>query len=235
MPAKARECRARVLAVRALAPEILEADLRMEEPTALEFDAGQWVSVPFGPKIVRAYSIASTPGSPSVVTLCADVAPGGIGSQWFRGLAPGAEVSFKGPLGGFVFSRADPRQPLLVAEEIGIVPIRSILAELYATGFDRPATLVHWGRDPEWLAYHAELRSLARRSPGFSYHAVVESPPAGWTGDRGDLVSAVERLAPPIDGLVAYVCGGEQTIHRVRDLLMARGLPRKAVKWEKFW
>ena len=228
-------CRARVIAVRSLAPEILEADLRMEDPPALTFDAGQWVSVPFGPKIVRAYSLASTPQSPSVITLCADVAPGGIGSAWFRQLTVGDEVGFKAPLGGFVFSRTDPRRPLFVAEEIGIVPIRSILSELYDTGFGRPAVLIYGARDPDGLGYHQELRSLARRYPSFSYHPVVEQAPDGWTGARGDLVSAVARLVPAIDEVIAYVSGGEATIHRVRDLLVSRGLARKAVRWEKFW
>jgi ferredoxin-NADP reductase len=222
---KPRECRARVDAVRRLTPDILEADLRMEEPPALEFDAGQWVSVPFGPKTVRAYSIASTPQLPKVLTLCADVAPGGIGSAWFRALEPGDAVRFKGPLGGFVFTRADPRRPLFVAEEIGIVPIRSILTALYTTGFGRPVTLVYGARDAGWLAYDAELRSLARRYPGFAYCPAVAS----------GLAEAVERLVPDVAGLVAYVCGGEQTIHRVRDVLVAKGLDRKAVKWEKFW
>src|SRR5439155_104999 len=113
------------------------------------------------------------PRSPTRLTLCADVAPGGIGSEWFRGLKPGDAVRFKAPLGGFVFSRADPRRPLFVAEEIGIVPIRAILTELYATGFGRPATLAYWARDPGWLAYDAEFGSLARRYPGFVYHPVV--------------------------------------------------------------
>src|SRR5437868_9070195 len=106
----------------------------MDDPGSLTFAAGQWLSVPFGPKIVRAYSIASTPRTPSVVTLAADVQPGGPGSAWFRGLAPGTPVSFKGPLGGFVFDRADTRRPLFVAEEIGIVPIRSMLLDLDETG-----------------------------------------------------------------------------------------------------
>src|SRR5687768_11559133 len=112
---KPRECRARVTAVRALAPDVLEADLAMVEPPALEFDAGQWISVPFGSKTVRAYSIASSPREPSLVTLSADVAPGGVRSQWFRALAPGAEVAFKGPLGGFVLEPGDTRRVLLVA------------------------------------------------------------------------------------------------------------------------
>ena len=228
-----------------LAAEAEQKDVRLEaagdlpdlavEPAALEFEAGQWVSVPFGPKIVRAYSIASTPASGSLITLCADVAPGGVGSQWFRRLATGTMVQFKGPLGGFVFDRADPRRPLFVAEEIGIVPIRSILADLHETGFGRDTVLVFWARDPGWLAYHGDFISLARRSPGFAYHPVVQSRTAGWAGQTGSVIEAVERHAPASDGLVAYVAGGEQTIRAVRDLLVGRGLERKAVKWEKFW
>lgn len=225
MTARARDCLARVEAVRALTAQVLETDLVMTEPPALTFDAGQWVSVPLGPKAVRAYSIASTPLAPSRITLCADVAPDGIGSRWFRGLRPGDDVRFKGPLGGFVYSRADPRRPLFVAEEIGIVPIRSMLAELYATGFGRPATLVYQARDAAWLVYDAELGSLARRYPAFAYHPVPGAAAA----------DAIERLGPDPAGLVAYVAGGDATIRAVRDVLTARGMDRKAVRWEKFW
>jgi ferredoxin-NADP reductase len=224
-----------VAAVRALTPDILEADLDMVDPAALDFDAGQWVSVPFGPKTVRAYSIASTPGSPARLTLSADVAPGGSGSQWFRALRAGDEVRFKGPLGGFVFARDDPRAPLFVAEEIGIVPVRSILRDLRETGFERPTTLVYCGRSPDWLPYHAELGELAGQPPGFAYHPVVRTAPAGWDGASGDVGPVVERVAPAGAELVAYVAGGGETIDRVRRVLVARGLERKAVKWEKFW
>lgn len=235
MPAKPRDCCARVSALRALAPEILEADLDMVEPPELSFDAGQWVSIPFGPKTVRAYSIASTPRSPRRITLCADVAPGGIGSEWFRRLQAGDEVRFKGPLGGFVFTRADARRPLFVAEEIGIVPIRSILTEVYETGFGRPTTLVYWAREPGWLAYDQELRSLARRYPSFRYDPVVREAAGEWVGDKGEVAEAVDRLTPEVNRLIAYVSGGGQMIHRVRDVLVSKGLDRKAVKWEKFW
>jgi len=235
MTEKPRECRARVLEVRRLAPEILEADLRMVEPPELRFDAGQWVSVPFGPKTVRAYSIVSSPHSSRRLTLCADVAPGGIGSRWFRALAAGDEVRFKGPLGGFVFARADPRRPLFVAEEIGIVPVRSIVGELDATGFGRPAALAYWARDPGRLAYDADFHSFARRHPSFAYHPLVASAAGPWRDAAAGLAEVVERIAPEVAGLVAYVCGGERMIHRIRDLLVAKGLDRKAVKWEKFW
>ena len=225
MAAPVRECRAVVTDTRTLMPEILEVDLRMADPPALTFTAGQWISVPFGPKIVRAYSIASTPGTPATITLSADVAPAGIGSRWFRGLSPGADVVFKGPLGGFVFDRADTRRPLFVAEEIGIVPIRSILLDLDRTGFDRPVTLVYWARDSSWLVYDAEFTSLARRVHDFSYRPVIGA----------SLADAVATAAPNVEGLVAYVAGGAPAIQATRDVLMARGLDRKSVKWEKFY
>ncbi len=235
MAAKVVQCRARVEVVRFLTSEIIEVDLALLEPAEFSFEAGQWVSVPFGPKSVRAYSIASTPVNRRQITLCADVAPGGIGSKWFRSLRPGQVVEFKGPTGGFVFNRADPRRPLFVAEEIGIVPIRSTLWDLYQTGFGRPATLIYWCRNPSWLAYDAEFRLMSRRYPSLEYLPVVREPGGGWQGEKGEAPDVVERTVPAVEGLIAYVSGGGEMINKVRAVLMARGMERKAVKWEKFW
>src|SRR3989304_3224841 len=176
MPLPVIECKTQVAAVRRLTAEILEVDLAMREPAEFTFEAGQWVSVPLGPKTVRAYTITSTPASRSQITLCADVTPGGTGSRWFRALAPGQVVEFKGPTGGFVFNRADPRRPLFVAEEIGIVPIRPILGDLYQAGFGRPATLIYWGRDPRGSPMTASSGSW----PG----AIRPSSICRWSGRR---------------------------------------------------
>jgi ferredoxin-NADP reductase len=233
--AQPRECRARVAAVRLLAPDIIEADLQLEDPPTLEFEAGQWVSLPLGPKTVRAYSIASAPVSADLITLAADVEPGGLGSAWFRGLRPGTAVHFKGPLGGFVLDRSDPRHLVFVAEEIGIVPIRSILGDLYAREDRRPVELAYWARRPPGLIYDAEFHSRARRTPGFAYHPLVGSADPTGAAAPEALGALVDELTPTVEGLVAYVAGSERTIHRVREVLVAKGLARKAVKWEKFW
>lgn len=221
--------------VRRLNPDVIEVDLRMVEPPALAFAAGQWVSVPFGPKVVRAYSMASPPGAGDVLTLSVDVAPGGLGSQWIRGLKPGDAVQFKGPTGGFVMDRTDARRPVFVAEEIGVVPIRSILFDLYDTGFDRPSALIQWARNPAWLLYEADFRELSRRNPGFSYLPVLREPPPTWRGEKGECHEAVDRLVHSVDRTVVYVCGGDGTIKQVRQALVAKGMDRKSVKWEKFW
>jgi phenol/toluene 2-monooxygenase (NADH) P5/A5 len=232
---KPRECRAEVAGIRWPRPEIIEVDLRMVEPPALDFEAGQWISVPFGPKTVRAWSMLSSPTRKRTITLSVDVAPGGMGSQWLRALKPGDPVEFKGPTGGFVFNRADPRRAVFVAEEIGIVPVRSILADLYETGYGRPTILIYWARDPSWLVYDVEFRSLARRYPGFTYVASVRAVPAGWRGETGEAAAVVDRLVHSVDKLVVYVCGGGDTVNAVRDALVKKGMDRKSVKWEKFW
>jgi NAD(P)H-flavin reductase len=232
---KARDCRAEVTGVRWLTPEVIEVDLRVLDPADFRFEAGQWVSVPFGPKNVRAWSIASSPTRRGTITLAVDVTPGGIGSQWLRGLKAGDPVRFKGPTGAFVFNRADSRRALFVAEEIGIVPVRSILLHLYETGYGRANGLLFWARDPSWLLYDAELRSLARRYSSFSYFPILREAPAGWRGEQGEVVDAVDRLIHSVDRLVIYVCGGDETIRRVRDALVKKGMDRKSVRWEKFW
>ncbi len=235
MSQKAKACEAEVADVRWLTPDVIEVDVRVIEPADWSFQAGQWVSVPFGPKTVRAWSMASSPTRRGVITLSVDVSPGGIGSQWLRGLKVGDRVGFKGPTGGFVFNRADPRRALFVAEEIGIVPVRSILLHLYETGYGRPNGLIFWARDPAWLVYDLEFRSLARRYPSFSYFPTLRESPAGWRGEKGEVADVVERLVHSVDRLVVYVCGGGETIHRVRDVLVQKGMDRKSVRWEKFW
>jgi len=232
---KPRECTSVVTAIRWPTPDVIEVDLHVTAPEGWTFEAGQWISVPFGPKIVRAWSMLSSPTHKGSITLSIDVAPGGIGSQWLRSLKVGDTVPFKGPNGSFVFNRADPRRALFVAEEIGVVPIASILTHLYETGYGRANGLIFWGREPGHLLYDAQFRSLARRYPSFSYLPAVREAGAGWRGEKGEATDAVERLVHSVDRLVVYVCGGGETIQKVREVLVRKGMDRKSVKWEKFW
>jgi ferredoxin-NADP reductase len=49
------------------------------------------------------------------------------------------------------------------------------------------------------------------------------------------LVTAVDALVSDTRDLIAYVSGGGAMIDGVREVLMAKGLDRKSVRWEKFW
>ena len=85
------------------------------------------------------------------------------------------------------------------------------------------------GRHPSWLPYHEEFVALSRRCPGFAYHPMVDA------GDAGRLAARADGLVSDTRDLVAYVSGGGAMIDAVREVLMAKGLDRKSVRWEKFW
>ena len=196
------ECRARVVAAaRARRRGRSKSTSRMDDPPALAFDAGQWVSVPFGtedrPRVLdRVDAPIVAPSSRSAPTSRpADRV------AWFRAPRPRRRRwRSRGRSAASCFDRDDPRRPLFVAEEIGIVPIRSILADLDETGLrGRPATLVYWGRDPRaGSSTTTSFRELARRAPAL--RAIIRwwRRAGGWSG-RGERSSG-RRRAPDVNG-----------------------------------
>ena len=222
---KPRDCSGRIVDVRWLAPQVVEADLELVEPPFLLFQAGQWISIPLGPKSVRAYTIASPPSQAHVLTLCVDVGPEGPGSKWFKTLGVGQGVSFKAPNGDFVLRKGSGLTPVFVAEEIGIVPIRSMLLDLFEGEVTSEIFLLFGASKRELLVYHDELEALAALPARFRYVHSLKDP----------LWELIERIMPSTEGKEAYLCGGGTMITRVREWFLAHGMERRFIKREKFW
>ncbi len=232
---KAPSCRARVAVLRWLDPVILEVDLAMVEPSELVFEAGQWIAIPLGEKVVRPYSMVSSPSERRLIRLCVDVKPGGSGSRYFQELAVGDEVVFQPPLGTLTLIRDSVAPVLMVAEEIGIVPFRSILLAQVEQGFPREMTLYFTAPICAHLLYDAELRALAATHPRFRYRPVLSGPDPGWTGEVGSVLAVVAGAAGELRGHEALLCGGGQLVKAARELCLARGMERKRIRYEKFW
>lgn len=232
---KAPSCRARVGAIRWLAPDILEVDLAMIEPPELIFEAGQWIAIPLGEKVVRPYSMASPPSERRVFRLCVDVKPGGSGSRFFRDLEAGDEVAFQPPLGTLTLIPGSSAPVLMVAEEIGVAPFRSILCSQAERGFPRPITLYFTAPILPHLLYHAELTALAAAHRGFRYRPILGAPDPDWDGDVGSVLAAVEREAGDFQGTEALLCGSGTLVKAARDLCLGRGIERRKIRYEKFW
>lgn len=232
---RAPSCRARVTAVRWLDPVILEVDLAMIEPPELVFEAGQWIAIPLDAKTTRPYSMVSPPGERRTIRLCVDVKPGGSGSRYFRELRVGDEVRFQPPLGTLTLIEGSTAPVLLVAEEVGVAPFRSILLAQAGEGFPRPMTLYATGPSRGHLLYEAEFRELAGRFAAFRYRPVLPGPEPGWSGAVGSVLALVEREVDRLAEHEALLCGGGALVKAARELCLARGMERKKIRYEKFW
>ena len=221
--------RAQVERVRDLTYDVREIELRLKEPPAIAFKAGQFVSFEVGRDalnrtIVRPYSIASPPSQAERVLLVLNLVPGGPGSTYLFSLRVGDETEFKGPTGAF-YLREDPARDLLfVATGTGIAPLRSMLYTLSERGFPHQVTL-YWGlRSQRDLYYQDDLEALARAHPNFSFITTLSRPEDGWTGERGRVTPLVEARIASVQNLAVYLCGNEGMIKDVTAVLQKKGL-----------
>lgn len=86
-------------------PRLKKLFLKLNEP--LDFEPGQFIQVEYETgyeRVVRAYSIASSPALKRELELNILGIPGGVVSGWLHRLERGEEISFTWPYGDMVFS-----------------------------------------------------------------------------------------------------------------------------------
>jgi ferredoxin-NADP reductase len=191
-------------------------------PGGLAFRPGQFLSclLPIGgERIIRPYSIASSPEEPERVELLLNLVPGGPGSHHLFGLPLGATLTFTGPWGTFVLDHAPDAEAVFVALETGIAPIRPMLRRAAATA-SHPLTLLYATERP---LYGDELAVL----PGVTVDVV---PSAAVQADvrRRYVERDTDRSRH------FFVCGVGDPVPRLRDLLRQAGYARRAVQYEKW-
>jgi ferredoxin-NADP reductase len=201
--------------------------LRLSPGERLGFRPGQFVSclLPLGATpVIKPYSLASDPEDEEL-ELCLNLVPGGAGSRYLFGLAPGATVGFTGPWGTFVLDRAPDAEAVFVADGTGIAAIRPMLRRAAATASRHALRLLHGVAGPALWA--DELAELARRQPLLT----VEHVPSGRLVDE-----VVRRWVAGDDdrGRHFFVCGVGDVVRTLRDLLRRAGYARRAVQYEKW-
>ena len=199
-------------------------------PAPLAFRPGQFVSclLPVGGEtLIRPYSIASDPEEAERLELLLDLVPGGPGSSYLFGLAPGAAVRFTGPWGTFVLDHAPAAETVFIADGTGIAPIRPMLHRALATPTGRPLRLLYAAESESRLVYRAELERLARAHAGFT-SAWVPAPSLQTEVARRWIEADADRSRH------FYICGVGAIVPALRDLLRRAGYERRAVQYEQW-
>jgi len=228
---------AQVESIKDLTHDVRQLDLRLVEPPAIEFKPGQFISFEMphpesGRLITRAYSIASSPSRPGVVTLLFNRVSGGPGSTLLYGFKEGDTTHFKGPAGHFTL-RDDPgRELLFIAIGTGITPIWSMLLANAERPDPGPATLF-WGlRSQRDLYYQEDLCAIAQKIPKMTTVLTLSRPEPGWSGATGRVQQLVEERVTSVSQLAVYLCGSGGMIADVTKTLQQKGLcPIYREKW----
>jgi ferredoxin-NADP reductase len=235
-----KDYRARLVAARELAPGTKHFEWEVTAGGALNFRAGQFLSLQLardGETLTRAYSIASAPGGDGRFDLCLNRVAGGYVSNYLCDLAPGAEIEFTGPHGFFFVEPPVTTDLVFIATGTGVAPIRGILHDLFRRRLDadREIWLLFGVRYPETILYREEFDRLAADHPNFRFVPTLSRAPGDWPGARGYVQEQLrQRLAGRRD-FTAYLCGLKAMVDDVRRILKTEfGLDRRRIRYEKY-
>jgi ferredoxin-NADP reductase len=206
-------------------------------------EAGQHVDVrlsaPDGYQARRSYSIVSPPEDTSRIALTVErVDNGEVSPYLVDELAPGDQLEFRGPIGGyFVWSTAVGGPLLLVAGGSGICPLIAMLRHRARQRSTVPTRLLYSSRSLDDVIFREELDALAARGDGLEvFYTLTRGQPSGWRGfaRRIDREMLAEVASPFADQPLCMVCGPTPLVEAVASTLVELGHPPERVKTERF-
>jgi CDP-4-dehydro-6-deoxyglucose reductase, E3 len=224
-----QEFKAHVSRVKDLTHDVRELELSLLAPGAIDFKAGQWISLEvrhprLKQHVPRQYSIASPPSQYYQINLLFNRIPDGPGSNYLFSLHEGDPITFQGPNGSFFLQEKPGRDLVFVATGTGIAPFRSMLSTLLEQPEAGTLTL-YWGlRSQRDLYYQKELEALAGRHPNFSFLTTLSRPENGWNGSTGRVTTLVENNIASVSNVTFFLCGNGGMIRDTTEIVRKKGL-----------
>lgn len=208
---------------------------RLQAGHEIHFKAGQFIQMfiplPDGKTRRTSYSIASSPKNTNFFELCVTLVDGGKSSTFLHSLKKGDKVQGMGPLGTFHFLE-DGRDSVFVATGSGIAPFRSMIHDQLEKGAPISQYLVFGNRFEEDIIYRREWEELAQKNPRFKPLFTLSRAP--WAGAKGYVQDKIEGFVPDLAGKNYYICGLKNMIDAVEQKLLALGVPKEQVHFERF-
>ncbi len=208
------------------------------------FIPGQYINLKLkldGNEIRRAYSICSAPGS-GQLRIAIKSLKGGVFSMFAnQQLKAGDLVEVGTPEGNFTFTPDADRQKnyAAFAAGSGITPVMSIIHGVLAGEPKSTFVLVYGNKTPEETIFHQELHEMQLQYVGrFFVHYVYSQAKV-----ENELFGRIERSTvnfilnnkyKNLEFDKFYLCGPEEMILKVSDVLKEHNIPEKNVKFELF-
>ena len=208
------------------------------------FIAGQYLNLKLtldGQEIRRAYSICSSPESGELRIAVKAVKDGVFSPFANTKLKAGDVIEVGTPEGKFTFEPQAERQKNYVAFAAGrgIKPIMSILKSVLRNEPKSSFVLVYGNKSPEETIFHQELHDLQLQYVGRLFvHYVFSQAKAD-----NALFGRIEKSAvnfvlknkhKELEFDKFYLCGPEEMINKVTDVLKEHNVKDSAIKFELF-
>jgi glycine betaine catabolism B len=215
--------------------------LRFRLPEGVEWNAkaGQFMSFTWlldGKKVVRSYTICSSPTQRGYIEITPKRVKGGLVSAFLNDRpAVGLTVEAMGPAGQFCFDEDTQKTIILLAAGSGITPMISILRFIDDRCLATDVTLVYTARTERDIIFRAEIERLKESLRSFRCVIVLTQPASGWAGPTGRigsdlLLDVVQRKKEAS----FFLCGPEAFMNDMNAGLAQLGVDQKRIKQEKF-
>ncbi|MFU8779572.1 MAG: NADH:ubiquinone reductase (Na(+)-transporting) subunit F [Kiritimatiellia bacterium] len=237
-----REFKTEVVGWKKLTHDIVELQLKLLEPDAMEYKAGQFVQIETpeydltDEPVYRAYSMSSVPSMHNVIEMEVRLVPDGICTTYVHNhLKMGDSMTVNGPYGDFHLSNTD-KEMICIAGGSGMAPLKSILYDMREKGSTRKATYFFGAKSKRDLFLVDEMKQLETDLPAFQFIPALSEPQDedDWQGETGLITEVVDRHTGDLSNAEGYLCGSPFMIDACITVLKNHGMPEENIFYDKF-
>jgi ferredoxin-NADP reductase len=212
---------------------------RLLDDKRLEAKPGQFLTFHLnvdGKKVIRSYTICSSPLNSNYIDITPKRAQDGCASVFLNESAtPGLIVKACGPFGNFCFDEGRHSEIVFIAGGSGITPMMAMLRYIEDRALSTRVTLIYSVRTPQDIIFRQELTRLSRSLPHFRSVITVSSPDVSWTGNTGRLSEMLLQAQIPDFGVPTFfLCGPKPFMQVASELLKEKGVSADRTKQESF-
>jgi glycine betaine catabolism B len=220
-------------------PDVKTFRFTLAEDRHLAAKPGQFLTFSFlfdGKKVVRSYSICSSPAAAGYVEITPKRMEKGCASIFLNDRAEvGMTVEASGPYGQFCFDEAKHKRVVLIAGGSGITPMMAMLRHIDDYCLPTSVTLLYSTRTNDDIIFRSELEELRARLNNFQYHILLSQPPAEWVGPKGRLNREfVESTIKEPASNYFFICGPGPFMDAAGQILSSLGVTPEKIIQESF-
>jgi ferredoxin-NADP reductase len=220
-------------------PDAKTLRFTLAENRRLAARPGQFLTFSFlfdGRKVVRSYSICSSPAASGYVEITPKRVEKGRASVFLNDRAAvGMTVEACGPFGQFCLDEARHERVVLIAAGSGITPMMAMLRYIDDLCLPTTVTLLYSVRTEGDILFRRDLEELQARLNNFKHHILLSQPSAEWSGPKGRLSrEIVERTIQEPASNHFFICGPGAFMDAACQILAGLGVASERIIRESF-